>query len=196
MTAKILFLAGSSRKKSSNKTVAQKAQQVAIKHNVEATFIDLIDFEMPLYNGDLEDATGLPENAIRLKELFIEHDAIFIASPEYNSGYTPLLKNSLDWISRPHQENEAPLSAFRNKTAALVSIAPGGYGGLRGLVQLRMLLGNIMVTVIPQQLAIPFSSKVLDNEGNFIDEAQETALTSIVEALIEATNRCVDAKVK
>ena len=189
MTAKILFLAGSSRMKSNNKIIAKKAQQIATKHDVEATFIDLNDFEMPLYNGDLEDATGLPENAIKLKGLFIEHDAIFIASPEYNSGYTPLLKNSLDWISRPHQENEAPLSAYKNKTAALVSIAPGGYGGLRGLVQLRMLLGNIMVTVIPQQLAIPFSSKVLDDEGNFIDETQVTALTGIVEALVKATNR-------
>ena len=191
MTAKILFLAGSSRNKSSNKFVAQKAQEIAAKHDVEATFIDLKDFEMPLYNGDIEDASGLPKNAIKLKELFIAHDAIFIASPEYNSGYSPLLKNSLDWISRPHQENEIPLSAFRNKIAALVAISPGGYGGIRGLVQLRMLLGNIMVTVIPQQLAIPFSSKVLDDDGNFIDEAQEKSLTGIVEALIEATKKNV-----
>ena len=189
MTAKILFLAGSSRTASTNKTVAKKARDIASKHDVEATFIDLKDFDMPIYNGDIEEATGLPENAIKLKELFIAHDAIFIASPEYNSGYTPLLKNSLDWISRPHQENEAPLSAFANKTAALVSIAPGGYGGLRGLVQLRMLLGNIMVTVIPQQLAIPFSSKVLDEKGNFIDETQVKALTGIVEALVQATKK-------
>lgn len=189
MTTKILFLAGSSRAASTNKAVAKKARDIASKHDVEATFIDLKDFEMPIYNGDIEESMGLPENAIKLKELFIEHDAIFIASPEYNSGYTPLLKNSLDWISRPHQENEAPLSAFANKTAALVSIAPGGYGGLRGLVQLRMLLGNIMVTVIPQQLAIPFSSNVLDEEGNFIDESQVTALTGIVEALVQATKK-------
>jgi NAD(P)H-dependent FMN reductase len=189
MTAKILFLAGSSRKKSTHKYVAQKAHQIATEHDVEATFIDLKDFEMPLYNGDIEEATGLPENAIKLKELFIAHDAVFIASPEYNSGYTPLLKNSLDWISRPHQENEIPLSAFRNKIAALVAFSPGGYGGLRGLVQLRMMLGNIMVTVIPQQLAIPFSSKVLDEEGNFVDEAQVTALTGIVEALVQATKK-------
>lgn len=187
MTTKILFLAGSARNKSTNKIIAQKAQQIAAEQGVEATFIDLKDFEMPLYNGDIEEATGLPDNAIKLKELFIAHDAIFIASPEYNSGYTPLLKNSLDWISRPHQKNEIPLSAFRNKTAAIVAISPGGYGGIRGLVQLRMLLGNILVTVIPQQLAIPFSSKVLDEEGNFIDKDQVIALTGIVEALVQAT---------
>lgn len=187
MTTKILFLAGSARNKSTNKIVAQKAQQIAAKQGIDATFIDLKDFEMPIYNGDIEEATGLPDNAIKLKELFITHDAIFIASPEYNSGYSPLLKNALDWISRPHQENETPLSAFRNKTAAIVAISPGGYGGIRGLVQLRMLLGNILVTVIPQQLSIPFSSKVLDQEGNFIAEDQVVALTSIVEALIHAT---------
>ncbi|PID33815.1 MAG: FMN reductase [Thiotrichales bacterium] len=190
MTIKILFLAGSSRKKSSNKFVAQKAQQIAAKDNgVDATFIDLKDFEMPLYNGDLEAASGLPENALKLKKLFIEHDAIFISSPEYNSGYTPLLKNSLDWISRPSEENEIPLSAFRNKSAALVAISTGGLGGMRGLVQLRMMLGNMMVTVIPQQLAIPFSAKVLDDEGNFIDEQKEKALAGIVEALIAHTKK-------
>lgn len=190
MTVKILFLAGSSRKQSSNKFVAKKAQQIAAKYDdVEATFIDLKDFDMPIYNGDIEAESGLPENAIKLKQLFIDHDAIFIASPEYNSGYSPLLKNSIDWISRPHQENEIPLSAFRNKMAALVAISPGGYGGMRGLVQLRMLLGNIMVTVIPEQLAIPFGTKVLNDDGEFIDESQVASLTGIVDALVAVTKK-------
>ena len=191
MTAKILFLAGSSRTASTNKAVAKKARDIASEHDIEATFIDLKDFDMPLYNGDLEAASGLPENAIKLKDLFIAHDAIFISSPEYNSGYTPLLKNSLDWISRPHEENETPLSAYKDKIAAIVAISTGGFGGMRGLVQLRMLLGNIQVTVIPQQLAIPFSTKVLDDEGNFIDESKVSALTDVVKALVTATNKYV-----
>ncbi len=84
------------------------------------TYVDLKDFEMPLYDGDFEEQNGVPENAIKLKKLFVEHDGFFIASPEYNSSMSPLLKNSLDWISRPHEKNEVNLIAFMGKVAGLV----------------------------------------------------------------------------
>jgi len=151
---KLLFFAGSARKESINKKLAKLAADMAQDAGAQVTHIDLKDFEMPLYDGDVEAQNGIPENAKKLKQFFVEHDGFFIASPEYNSSMPPLLKNTLDWISRPHEENEAPLIAFNGKVAALGAVSPGGLGGLRGLVPLRMMLGNIGVTVVPSQVAV------------------------------------------
>jgi len=139
--AKLLFFAGSARKDSLNKKLAALAGELASEKGADVTIIDLKDFPMPLYDGDLEEEEGLPENAKRLKKLFIEQDGFFIASPEYNSSFSSLLKNTLDWISRPHEENEASLSAYRGKVAALGAVSPGALGGLRGLVPLRRTSG-------------------------------------------------------
>lgn len=186
MTQKILFFAGSARKHSFNKHLAHTAFAMAREKGADATFIDLRDYPMPLYDGDLEAESGLPDNAIKLKELFIQHRGLFIAAPEYNSSLTPLLKNTLDWISRPHQENETPLSAYRGKIAALASTSPGYFGGLRGLVPLRMMLGNIQTTVLPNQLAIPFYNKAFSGQGELIDESALKNLDQVVAQLIEA----------
>ncbi|MEN8837050.1 MAG: NAD(P)H-dependent oxidoreductase [Celeribacter marinus] len=102
---KLLMFAGSARKASTNKQLAALAARTAKEAGAEVTLIDLADFDMPIYNGNIEADTGLPENAKRLKQLFVEHDGFFIASPEYNSSISAVLKNALDWISRPHTEN-------------------------------------------------------------------------------------------
>ena len=179
--AKLLFFSGSIRKDSFNKKLAYQAYNIARdQFGANCTYIDLKDFEMPIYNGDLEAESGLPENAKKLKKIFCEHDGFLIAAPEYNSSLAPLLKNSLDWISRPQTENEPALIAFKGKIAALTAASPGGFGGLRGLVPLRMMLGNIGVLVIPNQLAIPFAAKAFDEKGNLQDEKQKASLTSVV----------------
>ena len=187
MAVKLLFLAGSSRKESFNKKLARHAATIAEKEDVTATFIDLKDYDMPLYNGDLEDESGLPENAIALKKLFIEHDGIFIASPEYNSSLAPLLKNSLDWISRKEREDEPPLIAFKGKVAALSAASIGALGGLRGLVPLRMMLGNIGVYVTPTQAAISNASQSFDKDGKLVNEQQAAMIKNVVSELIETT---------
>jgi chromate reductase len=128
---KLLMFAGSARKASTNKQLAALAAITAKEAGAEVTLIDISDFDMPIYNGDIEAATGLPESAKRLKQLFVEHDGFFIASPEYNSSISALLKNALDWISRPHTKNEPGLWAFNGKVAAIGSVAPGALGGLR-----------------------------------------------------------------
>jgi len=186
--AKILFLAGSARKASINKKLAVLAANMAEVAGAEVTMIDLNDYEMPLYNGDLEMEQGLPENARKLKKIFIAHDGFFIASPEYNSSFSPLLKNTIDWMSRAEQENETPLIAYKGKVAALGAISPGALGGLRGLVSLRMLLGNIGVTVVPTQVAIGSGFKALDSEGKLIDERQNSMLQATVDQLITTTD--------
>jgi len=186
---KLLFFAGSARKDSTNKKLAHLASRLADEKGADVTYIDLAEFEMPLYHGDLEDEKGLPENAKRLKQLFIDHDGFFIASPEYNSSFSPLLKNSLDWISRVHEEDETPLVAYAGKVAALAATSPGALGGLRGLVALRMMLGNIGVTVIPNQVAIGSGFEAFDEEGNLSDEGQTGMLNATIEAFVKTTEK-------
>ncbi len=181
---KLLFFAGSNRQESLNHKLATKASELAKNQGADITIINLKDFPMPIYNGDLEAMKGLPESAIKLKKLFIEHDGFYIASPEYNSSFSALLKNSLDWISRPHEKDEAPLSAFNGKIAALGSIAPGALGGLRGLVPLRMMLGNIAVHVVPNQVAIPNGFDAFDDRGNLRDDRTVQMLKASIEQFV------------
>ena len=190
--AKLLFFAGSARKESMNKKLAKLAADMAQEAGAQVTHIDLKDFEMPLYDGDVEAQNGIPENAKKLKQLFVEHDGFFIASPEYNSSMPPLLKNTLDWISRPHEENEASLIAFNGKIAALGAVSPGGLGGLRGLVSLRMMLGNIGVTVVPSQVAVGSGFQAFDENEHLKDDRQAGMLKATIDEFVKIANRMTD----
>ena len=181
------MFAGSARKASVNKQLAALAASTAKEAGVEVTLIDLADFDMPIYNGDIEADTGLPESAKRLKHLFVEHDGFFIASPEYNSSISAVLKNALDWISRPHTENEAGLWAFQGKVAAIGSVAPGALGGLRGLVPLRMMLGNIGVTVVPAQVAVSGGFNAFDEDGALVADMPAGMLKATIAQLVATT---------
>ena len=192
MTAKLLFFAGSARKESMNKKLAKLAADMAQDAGAHVTHIDLKDFEMPLYDGDVEAQNGIPENAKKLKQLFVEHDGFFIASPEYNSSMPPLLKNTLDWISRPHEENEASLIAFHGKIAALGAVSPGGLGGLRGLVSLRMMLGNIGVTVVPSQVAVGSGFQAFDENEHLKDDRHAGMLKATIDEFVKIANRMTD----
>lgn len=182
------MFAGSARKASTNKQLSALAASTAKQAGAEVTLIDLADFDMPIYNGDIEADTGLPENAKRLKKLFVEHDGFFIASPEYNSSISAVLKNALDWNSRPHTEHEPGLWAFQGKVAAIGSVAPGALGGLRGLVPLRMMLGNIGVTVVPSQVAVSDGFNAFDDDGALIANMPAGMLKSTVTQLVETTD--------
>ena len=166
--ASILAFAGSSRKGSFNKMALDVAVQGARQSGADVTVLDLGDYPLPLYDANLEAEKGIPENALRLKELFTSKDSLLIASPEYNSSISPLLKNTIDWVSRPLPK-EKPLAAFRGKSAALLSASPGGFGGLRGLVTVRSLLGNIGVLVLPDQVAVPKADTVFAADGTCRD---------------------------
>jgi len=190
--AKLLFFAGSARKESMNKKLAKLAADMAQDAGAQITHIDLKDFEMPLYDGDVEAQNGIPENAKKLKQLFVEHDGFFIASPEYNSSMPPLLKNTLDWISRPHEEKEASLIAFNGKIAALGAVSPGGLGGLRGLVPLRMMLGNIGVTVVPSQVAVGSGFQAFDENEHLKDDRQAGMLKATIDEFVKIANRMAD----
>ncbi|MCL6416671.1 NAD(P)H-dependent oxidoreductase [Aestuariirhabdus sp. Z084] len=185
---KILSFAGSARKHSYNKYLANAAADHAEASGALVTRIDLADYPMPIFCQDLEAEQGMPEAAQAFKQLLIEHDGFLIASPEYNSAYSPLLKNAIDWATR-RQGDEPPLLAFRGKVAALMSTSPGALGGLRGLVSLRMLLGNIGVLVLPDQLAVGQAEQAFDAEGLLTNEANNKALKDIVSSLITTLER-------
>lgn len=187
--AKLLFLSGSARTASLNKKLAQMAAQKAEAAGAEATYVDLRDYDMPIYDGDFEEMNGLPENAIKLKALFAEQDGFFISSPEYNSSFPPLVKNVIDWMSRPHEKDEPPLIAFQGKVAALGAVSPGGLGGLRGLVSLRMLLGNIGVHVIPSQIAVGSGFSAFGEDGNITDERTSGFLDGVINEFVTTSDK-------
>jgi len=182
---KILAFAGSTRTDSFNKKLIKIAVNAARNVGAEVTLIDLRDFPMPLYDGDLEKDKGLPENAKKFKKMLLEHQGLLISSPEYNSSISGVLKNAIDWASRKESTEEASLACFTNKVAGIMSASPGGLGGLRGLVHLRAMLGNINVLVIPQQLAVNFADKAFDANGALIDPKQNKGVENISAALVK-----------
>ncbi|MBL1177889.1 NADPH-dependent FMN reductase [Pantanalinema sp. GBBB05] len=177
-TPKILAFAGSTRTASYNKKLVKIAADGARKVGAEATFIDLRDFPMPLFDEDLEANQGTPATARQFKDLLLAHDGILIASPEYNSSLTAVLKNAIDWASRP-APNEPPLACFTNKVAAIMSASPGALGGLRGLVHLRSILGNIKVIVLPDQIAISKAHELFNPDGSLKDAEQQAAIEKL-----------------
>lgn len=166
---KILAFAGSTSTGSFNKKLVAIAADGARSAGAQVTSIDLRDFPMPLYDADLETASGLPENARKFKNLLREHNGLLISSPEYNSSISAVLKNAIDWASRAESDDEPPLVAFKGKVAALMSASPGGLGGLRGLVHLRSILGNIGIIVLPDQVSISSAHEAFDESGKLKD---------------------------
>ncbi len=186
MSVKILAFAGSTRRDSLNKKLVAYAAELAREQGAQVTLIDLRDFPMPLYDGDLEEKSGPPEAADRLLQLMKEHDGLLLSSPEYNSSITAVLKNAIDWVSRP-REGEPPLVAFSGKVAALMSASPGGLGGLRGLVHVRSILGNIGVFVVPDQVAVGSAHEAFDSSGTLRDDKMAQRVAGVVTELVKAT---------
>ena len=180
---RILAFGGSLRKDSYNQKLAAIAAEGAREAGAEVTLISLRDFPMPLFDQDLEAEQGMPAEAKRLKELFLSHQGLLIASPEYNSGYSAALKNAIDWVSRSETSDEPALSTLAGKSAVLMATSPGGLGGLRGLVPLRMLLGNLGITLLPDQLAIPSALQAFGPDGHLVDPKQEEKVKALGAAL-------------
>ncbi len=187
---RLLFFAGSAREGSYNKKLARLAQHIAEANGIEAVFVDLRDYPMPLYDGDLEASEGPPERARACKALLGEYEGVFIASPEYNSSVTPLLKNTIDWVSRVRAKGETGLEIFQSRVFAISGASPGGYGGMRSLLTLRQILAvGTGAPVIPQQLALPRAMDAFEADGSLKDEKLQTLLKSVVEALAVAARK-------
>lgn len=186
---KIVAFAGSLRAGSFNKKLLAIAADAVRAAGAEVTSVDLRELALPLFDQDFEDASGLPEGAKRFKALLRASDGFLIASPEYNSSITAALKNAIDWASRAESDDEPPLVAFRGKAAALMAASPGALGGLRGLVTVRSILGNIGVLVLPDQVAIPTAHEAFDEAGKLKDERKAKQVAKLAGALVALATR-------
>lgn len=159
---KLLAVAGSTRRDSFNQRLLNIAVEAARDAGAAVTVVNLRDFNLPLYDEDLE-ASAFPAAADALRAQFIEHDGFLIASPEYNGSVSGVLKNAIDWASRPRPgETMVALPAFRGKVAGIMSASISPFGGLRGLAHLRQILGTIQTVVATEQVAVPFANKAFD----------------------------------
>lgn len=191
---RLLFFAGSTREGSYNKRLARLAQHIAQANGVEGVFVDLRDYAMPLYSGDLEAEQGPPVAAREFKALLSEYQGVFVASPEYNSSITPLLKNTLDWVTRVRGKGESGLEVYKSRVFAISGASPGYYGAMRSLLHLRQILEvGIGATVIPQQMALPRAGNAFADDGSLKDKPQQSLLKDVVEALATAARKLVSA---
>ncbi len=188
---RIVAFAGRARKDSFNLKLVNVAAEGARAAGADVTVLDMRDFPMPLFDQDLEEAEGPPENARKLTAILLAHEGLLIASPEYNSSITPLLKNTIDWVSRAGEGQEA-LAAYEGKVAAVMSASPGRLGGLRGLVHLRSILSNMGVLVIPDQVAVSEAHTAFDEDRDLVDEGRRASIHSLGQSVTELLrwNRC------
>ncbi|GAB3255849.1 NADPH-dependent FMN reductase [Chitinimonas naiadis] len=180
---RVLVLAGSARRASFNQALARLAAAAVEAQGGVATYLDIGSLDIPLYNGDDEDAFGLPTGVQALRAQLFSHDALIIASPEYNGFPSPLLKNALDWASRK-QPDEVPRAAFIGKQALLLAASRGESGGARGLAQLRQLLINLKVDPLPETLGLPKAGEAFTEDGRLHDAARQAELAARVHALL------------
>ena len=182
-TVKILSFAGSIRSESINKRLAKIAMRAAEAAGAEVTFADLADYQMPLYCPDWESKNGIPDEVIAFKELMKSHQGFIISSPEYNGSLTGILKNTIDWMTRPYAD-EPRMACFSGKIAGIVAASPGGLGGLRGLHHLRVILASIGTFVLPNQVAVGNSETNLVDDESIKDEKLQQAITNLSGELV------------
>lgn len=184
----ILVLAGSTRRDSVNRKLARAAAGAVEAAGAQATLLELSDYPLPLYDGDLEAGQGLPEAARRLKEVFIAHQGLVLVSPEYNSSIPALLKNTIDWVSRPLPEQSGYVP-FQGKPAALMSASPGALGGMRGLRHLRDVLIELRMLVLPEVVSVGQAHQAFDEQGRLKEAPMAERVAALAGQLLALTGK-------
>lgn len=185
---RILTFSGSARAGSHNAKLAALVGKHLALADAEVTRISLKDYPMPIYDGDLETQEGVPQNARKLKRLMQESDGIFIACPEYNAGVTPLLKNTIDWVSRLKDPGEEPMAAFRSPVFGIGAASPGAFGGMRGLIGMRTILEvGLGAMVLPQMVVVARAAQGFDAKGDLTDDRAAGQLETLVKSLLRQT---------
>jgi NAD(P)H-dependent FMN reductase len=181
---RVLCLAGSARRASLNRKLAALAAEGVRAAGGEATLIDLGDFTLPVYHGDLEAESGVPSAARELAGLIRAHAGLMIASPENNTSVSALLKNTLDWLSRIKDE-----PVFNGKVAGLLAASPGAFGGVRGLYHLRAILTSLGVEVLAQQFVLPRANAAFDAQGKLLDAHQAQQVAALAARVVDVARR-------
>lgn len=190
MTSLLVF-AGSTRQQSYNRRLAQATARIAQSLGAQATVLELGDYDLPLYNADLE-AQGTPEGVLRFKAALHAHPAWIVCSPEYNGSYTALLKNAIDWASSPvagHPEWHDGLKPFRGKVVGMLSASPGALGGLRSQSHLAPLLVNLECWLAPKAFALGGAASAFDADGQLVQPAHQERVRAVVEQVLWAAGR-------
>jgi chromate reductase len=183
---KILVLPGSTRTGSHNVKLAALAAKELTLIDADVTRISLADYELPIYDADLDSRIGQPANALALKQMIMAHHGVFITSPEYSASVTPILKNAIDWVSRVRERGDPTYAAFKGRVFAIASASPGRAGGLRSLMALRQILElGCGALVIPEQVAIPSADQAFDDMDNIIDTGTANLFRDELQRLLD-----------
>ena len=186
---KILIIPGSLRSGSHNAKLAMAAAYEFAQAGVDVTRISLGDFPLPIYDGDLQAKSGVPKNAGNLKRMMASHHGVLIVTPEYNSSIPPLVKNTIDWITRVQDPRETRGQVFREKPFAIAAASENRLGGTRALAALRLILSACHATVLPNQLALSFADQAYDDMDRLKKQADIEAMQALVRQLIEVSQR-------
>src|SRR3954467_710174 len=186
---KILVIPGSLRSGSLNAKLAAVAAHALAQQGAEITRISLADFPLPIYDGDLQAKSGVPKHAVNLKRMMAAHHGVLIVTPEYNSSVPALVKNTIDWVSRVQDPNEARGQVFHERVFAIASASGGRLGGARALAALRLILSACHATVVPNQLALSFAEEAYDDTDRLKHAGDGEALKALVRQLIDLAQR-------
>lgn len=185
-TTRLLAFAGSLRQDSFNAKLMHVLADAAENAGAEVTRLDLRQYPLPIYDGDIE-AEGMPENVRRLQAMLAGHDGLLMACPEYNGGVPALVKNTLDWVSRPQEDGSSGVALYRGKVAGICSASPGGLGGLRALIALRDLLAKLGLWVAPSQLAVASAHEAFTDDGALADAGQRKSIERLAQEVVGAS---------
>jgi len=186
---RILIIPGSLRTGSHNAKLAMAAAHEFAQAGADVTRVSLGDYPLPIYDGDLQAKSGVPKNAVNLKRMIASHHGVLIVTPEYNSSVPPLIKNTIDWITRVQDRHELRGQVFREKPFAIAAASEGRLGGTRALAALRLILSACRATVVPNQLALSFADQAYDDMDRLKVEADIEALRALVRQLIDVSQQ-------
>jgi len=183
---RILVIPGSLRARSYNVRLAALASKQLTLADADVTRISLVDYPLPIYDADTAEESGPPHNAFRLKQLMSAHQGIFIASPEYNASLTPLIKNTIDWISVVRERGEPPLAAYQNRVFALGGASPRRSGASHSLLALRQVLAvGCGALVLAEQVTVPNAEHAFDDMDELTDAGAANQLKVVVRKLVD-----------
>lgn len=183
---RILVIPGSLRAKSYNVRLAALASKQLTLADADVTRISLVDYPLPIYDADTAEESGPPHNAFRLKQLMSAHQGIFIVSPEYNASLTPLIKNTIDWISVVRERGEPPLAAYQNRVFALGGASPRRSGASHSLLALRQVLAvGCGALVLAEQVTVPNAEHAFDDMDELTDAGAANQLKVVVRKLVD-----------
>jgi chromate reductase, NAD(P)H dehydrogenase (quinone) len=194
-TPKILVIPGSLRVRSYNARLAALVTKELTLADADVTRISLLDYPLPIYDGDLVEKSGPPHNAVKLKQLMSAHQGVFIASPEYNASITPLIKNTIDWISVVRERGEVPLAAYQNRVFALGSASPRSAGAIQSLLALRQVLAvGCGALVLAEQISVPNAELAFDEMDGLRDPRAASQLKLVVRKLVDTARLLAGGK--